>query len=155
MQAFNCSSVASPRTIASSSLASSLASVEAAARSRSPGPGRDIAITAAVPTTEASHQPASRSGTIEIVPGDAAGSTYGSSAAVTPAAALGPRMPPKNTANVTGTVTIAASATDELTAVPIAINTEPTTASPVCAISLSRRVPAKLARTSVANEPNA
>ena len=64
-------------------------------------------------------------------------------------------MPPKNTANVTGTVTIAASATDEFTAVPIAISTVPTTANPVCAISLSRRVPPKFASTSVANEPKA
>ena len=90
-----------------------------------------------------------------IVPGDAAGSTYTRRPPGTPAAAFGPVTPAKNTANVTGTVTTAASAVEELTAVPIVSSALPATASARCAISLSRRVPAKLTRTSVANEPNA
>ncbi len=45
---------------------------------------------------------------------------------VTPAAALGPATPAKNTVKVTGTVTIAASAVEELTAVPIISSTLPT-----------------------------
>ena len=90
-----------------------------------------------------------------IVPGEAAGSTYASSAAVTPEAALGPATPAKNTANVTGTVTIAARAIDELTAVPMMMRTLPASASPPWAISLSRRVPPKFASTSVANPPKA
>ena len=43
-----------------------------------------------------------------IVPADAAGRTHASSAPVTPDAAFGPVTPAKNTAKVTGTVTITA-----------------------------------------------
>jgi len=90
-----------------------------------------------------------------IAPGEAAGRTYASSAAVTPEAAFGPAMPAKNTANVTGRVTTAATAVDDVTAVPIVSRTLPATASATWARSLSRRVPAKAAITSVANPPNA
>ena len=48
----------------------------------------------------------------------------------TPAAAFGPSHAPKKTAKTTGTVTSAASAGGELAAVPIAISTLPTIASP-------------------------
>ncbi len=64
-----------PLSIASISSASVPASLSAAARSGLPGLDGDMASTAAVPATEASHQPASRSGTMLIVPGEAAGST--------------------------------------------------------------------------------
>jgi hypothetical protein len=80
---------------------------------------------------------------------------YASSAAVAPVAALGPAIPPKNTANVTGTVTNAASTVVELTAVPIVSSALPATASAVWASSLSRRVPPNAASTRVANPPNA
>jgi hypothetical protein len=39
--------------------------------------------------------------------------------------------------------------------VPIVSSTDPATASPACAISLSRQPPPNVASTSVANEPNA
>src|SRR5271154_429747 len=63
-------------------------------------------------------------------------------------------MPAKNTANVTGTVTIAASTVDELTSVPIVNSTVPASARARCASSLSRHVPANDASTSVAKLPN-
>jgi len=47
----------------------------AAARSRSPCDRGDSSSTAAVPATDASHQPASRDGMSPIVPGEATGST--------------------------------------------------------------------------------
>jgi hypothetical protein len=74
---------------------------------------------------------------------------------VTPEAAPGPRTPAKNTTKVTGTVTTAASAVEPFMAVPMLSSTLPAIASAVWAISLSRRVPPKLARTSVANPPKA
>ena len=64
-------------------------------------------------------------------------------------------MPAKKTANATGTVASAATAVDGLTTVPIAISSVPASASLVCAISLSRRVPANVVNTSVENPPNA
>jgi hypothetical protein len=66
---------ASPRSIASSSDTSSDASFVAARLSLSPGLGGDSSSTAAVPTTDASNQPARRSGIMLTVPGEAAGST--------------------------------------------------------------------------------
>ena len=72
-----------------------------------------------------------------------------------PEAAFGPVTPAKKTANVTGTVTIAASTTEELTAVPMLSSTLPATARAPCATSLSRRLPANDASTSVAKPPKA
>ena len=66
---------ASPRPAASRWLASAVARAAAAARSRSPCDRGDSSSTAAVPATDASHQPASRDGTSPIVPGEATGST--------------------------------------------------------------------------------
>ncbi len=74
---------------------------------------------------------------------------------MTPAAAVAPNTPAKNTAKATGTVTSAAITTDPLTAVPITISGVAISASIVWAISFSRRVPGKLTKTSVASEPNA
>src|SRR5262249_40397208 len=90
-----------------------------------------------------------------VAAGVAAGSTHASSAPLTPAAAFGPDTPAKNTANVTGTVTIAASAVVELTAVAMAISALPPTASSACAASLSRHDPANVTTTSVAKPPKA
>ena len=90
-----------------------------------------------------------------IVPADAAGRTHASSAPVAPDAAFGPVTPAKNTAKVTGTVTIAASTVEELTIVAIVSSTLPVRASARCARSLSRHVPANDASTSVAKLPNA
>ena len=64
----------SPLTEASRRAASSRADPAAAARSRSPGDGVESRSTAAVAATEASHQPASRSGIMLTVPGVATGS---------------------------------------------------------------------------------
>src|SRR5262249_12758647 len=97
----------------------------------------------------------SLSGTMLIVPGDAAGSTYASSAAVAPEAAFGPATPEKNTVSTPGMGTSAASRVEELTAVPIVSSTLPARARIVWATSLSRRAPLKLASTSVANPPKA
>ena len=69
------SAVEVPRTEASRCAASAWADRAAAARSRSPGDGAGISSTTAVETTEASHQPASRSGIMPTVPGVATGST--------------------------------------------------------------------------------
>ena len=110
--------------------ASACATLAAAGLRRSLGTGGESTITAAVPATEASHQPPMRSGIMLTVPAEAAGSTYASRAPLTPAAALGPATPPKKTAKATGTVTSAASTGGELAAVPIAISTLPTIASP-------------------------
>ena len=66
--------VAVPFTDASSWTASARADPTAAARSRSPGDGGESRSTAAVATTETSHQPASRSGIMLTVPGVATGS---------------------------------------------------------------------------------
>ena len=68
---------------------------------------------------------------------------------------MGPAIPAKNTQNVTGTVTNAASAVEWATAVPIVSNMLPATASATCAASFSRRLPANEASTSVANPPKA
>ncbi len=67
--------VAVPRTDTSRWAASARADPAAAARSRSPGDGGENSSTAAVQMTEASHQPASRSGIMLMVPGVATGST--------------------------------------------------------------------------------
>ena len=68
-------SFASPFSAASISCASAPAIRETAARSASPSGRGDSNRTAAVPATDASHQPARRSGIIATVPGEAAGST--------------------------------------------------------------------------------
>ena len=76
MAASRSAGVASPRSTAWRWLASAFAEAAAAARSRSPGDRGDSSSTAAVPTTDASHQPASRDGMSAIVPwGVATGST--------------------------------------------------------------------------------
>src|SRR5215510_2838801 len=75
-------------------------------------------------------------------------------AAVEPDAAFGPAIPAKKIANVTGTVTSAASQVVPLTNVPMISTRLPATARPACATSLSFLVPPKLAMTSVANPPN-
>ena len=67
--------MAVPRTAASRWAASVRAVRAAAVRSRSPGDGAGMASTTAVETTEASHQPASRSGIVPTPPGVATGST--------------------------------------------------------------------------------
>ena len=75
-------------------------------------------------------------------------------AAVEPEAAFGPPIPAKKIANVTGMVTMAASQVVPLTRVPMISTRLPATASPRCAVSLSRLVPLKPAITRVANPPN-
>src|SRR6516225_9524687 len=75
-------------------------------------------------------------------------------AAVEPDTAFGPAIPAKKIANVTGTVTSAASQVVPLTSVPMISTRLPATARPVCATSLSFLVPLKPAMTSVANPPN-
>ena len=150
-----CMLVTWPREPFSMLAASSRARAAADARSRSPADGVDSSSTAAVPAADASHQPASRSGIVAAPPADATGRTYASSAAVTPDAAFGPITPAKKTANATGIVTRAASHADLLARVPMMSRTLPATARPMCATSLSLRVPPKLASTSVANPPNA
>ena len=67
---------------------------------------------------------------------------------------MGPITPAKKMANATGMVTSAASQVLPLTRVPIISARLPVTARPRCAVSLSRRVPPKLAKISVANPPN-
>src|SRR5579871_1441343 len=74
-------------------------------------------------------------------------------AAVEPDAAFGPPIPAKKIANVTGTVTTAASQVVPLTSVPMISAMLPATASPACATSLSRRVPPNPAMISVAKPP--
>ena len=74
---------------------------------------------------------------------------------MTPDAAFGPATPAKKIANATGMVTIAASHAVAWTAVPMVSTTLPTTASPRCAMALSRLVPPNEARTSVAKLPKA
>ena len=106
-----------------------------------------------MPVTDASHQPARRSGKVPIAAGEAAESTYASSAGVAPAATRGPITPAKTTRKVVTNVTAAASATEELTAVPTVTSTVPAAASDACATSRSRRPPPKLAITSVATPP--
>src|SRR6185437_2413165 len=75
-------------------------------------------------------------------------------AAVAPEAAFGPPIPAKKIANVTGTVTSAASQVVPLARVPMISTTLPAMASPRCAANLSRLVPPNPAMTSVANPPN-
>ena len=75
-------------------------------------------------------------------------------AAVVPEAGFGPPIPAKKIANVTGTVTTAASQVVPLTSVPMISATLPTRASPTCPASLSRLLPPKPAIISVANPPN-
>ena len=67
--------VASSRAAAARWSASAAAQAVAAARSRSPGVFGDSSSTAAVLTTAASHQPASRDGMVPIALGVATGST--------------------------------------------------------------------------------
>ena len=67
---------------------------------------------------------------------------------------MGPATPAKKMPNATGMVTIAASQAVPETAVPIVSTTLPTTASPACAISLSRLVPPNDASTRLAKPPN-
>ena len=74
-QAWVSAAVAVPRAEASRCPPSVRAERAAASRSRSPGDGAGISRTTAVETTAASHQPASRSGIMLIVPGVATGST--------------------------------------------------------------------------------
>src|SRR6516165_6911241 len=75
-------------------------------------------------------------------------------AAVEPDTAFGPAIPAKKIANVTGTVTSAASQVVPLTSVPMISTTLPATARQRCATNLSFLVPPKFAITSVANPPN-
>ena len=63
-------------------------------------------------------------------PAEATGSTYPSSAPVTPPAAFGPITPAKKMANATGIVTSAASQVIPLTAVPMISARLPATARP-------------------------
>ena len=74
-------------------------------------------------------------------------------AAMVPDAGFGPTIPPKKIANVTGTVTSAASQVVPLTSVPMISARLPTMASSVCANSLSVLVPLNPAMTSVAIPP--
>ncbi len=74
--------------------------------------------------------------------------------AVVPAAAFGPPIPANKIANAVGTVTTAASQVVPLTSVPMISARLPATASPAWAMSLSRLLPPKLAKSSVANPPN-
>ena len=73
--AARCSSPAVPLSAASSWSARAAATFEAARRSASSSSRGESTSTAAVPATEASHHPASRSGTMAIVPNEAAGRT--------------------------------------------------------------------------------
>src|SRR5262249_16742493 len=100
-----------------------------------------------------SHQPASRAGIALAVPDDATGSTYASRAAVEAEAALGPAMPAKKMANVTGIVTTAASQVLPLTSVPVTSAMLPATARPRWAIALVLRSPPKEAKTSAPKLP--
>ena len=147
--------MAVPSATAPSVVASARAEPAAAARSRSPGDGGESASTATVATAEASHQPASRSGSMLTVPGVTTDSTNGNSAAMTPDAALGPATPAKNMPNVTGIVTRTASQSSSLTAVPMIRPMLPVSASPRCAMALSRLLPPNEATTRFANPPNA
>ena len=124
-----------------------------AAWSRSEAGRGDSSKTAAVPATEAIHQPASRSGIIEAVPADTAGSTNARSAPIAPDAAFGSSAPAKRTTKVTGKVTRDARRTEEDTRVPITTRAVPVSARPRWATALSRRVPPKLDMTRVANPP--
>ena len=106
-----------------------------------------------MPATEAIHQPASRSGIIEAVPAEVAGSTNARSAPIAPDAAFGSIAPAKRITKVTGTATSEATRTEEDTRVPITTRAVPVSARPRCATALSRRVPPKLDMTKVANPP--
>ena len=74
---------------------------------------------------------------------------------MTPEAALGPATPAKKIPNVTGIVTRTASQVIPPTAVPMMSPMLPITASPRCAMTLSRLVPPNEAMTRLANPPNA
>ena len=89
------------------------------------------------------------------MPGVATDSTKGSSAALTPEAALGPDTPAKKIPNATGIVTRTASQVIPLTAVPMISAMLPVTASPRCAMILSRLLPPNAAKIRLANPPNA
>ena len=90
-----------------------------------------------------------------IVPGVATDSTKGSSAAVTPEAALGPATPAKKMPNATGIVTRTARPVIPLTAVPMISPRLPISASTRCAMILSRLLPPNEATIRFANPPNA
>jgi hypothetical protein len=68
---------------------------------------------------------------------------------------LGPATPAKKIPNATGMVTRTASHLTGLTAVPMISPMLPVTASPRCAMSLSRLVPPNAAKIRLANPPNA
>jgi len=74
---------------------------------------------------------------------------------MTPEAALGPVTPAKKMPNVTGIVTSTASQSIPLTAVPMISPTLPVSASPRCAMALSRLLPPNEATTRLAKPPNA
>ncbi len=71
--ASRCASVTVPPIAASRYAASAVAVRAARARSRSPGGRGDSSSTAAVPATEASHQPASREPIVLAAAGEATG----------------------------------------------------------------------------------
>ncbi|MDQ2813518.1 MAG: hypothetical protein M3Z75_17015 [Actinomycetota bacterium] len=68
---------------------------------------------------------------------------------------MGPATPAKKIPNATGTVTSTASHSIWLTAVPMISPMLPVTASPRCAMSLSRLVPPNAAKIRLAKLPNA
>ncbi len=70
-----------------------------------------------------------------------------------PVATLGPTIPTNKTQNATSTVAMAATATWELTEVPMTISTLPATANPAWAIALSTRLPPNAANSNVAKLP--
>ncbi len=74
---------------------------------------------------------------------------------MTPEAALGPATPAKKMPNVTGIVTRTASHSIPLTAVPMIRPMLPVSASPRCAMALSRLLPPNEATTRLAKPPNA
>ena len=74
---------------------------------------------------------------------------------MTPEAALGLATPAKKIPNATGTVTTTASHLTGLTAVPMISPMLPVTASPRCAMTLSRLLAPNEATTRWAKPPNA
>ena len=129
--------VAVPCTAASRWAASARAEAAAAARSRSPGDGGESSRTAAVERDRG--QPPARQPVRDHARRARRrrpAARKGSSAAVTPEAALGPATPAKKMPNATGIVTRTASQVIPLTAVPMISPMLPTTASPRCAIDL-------------------
>src|SRR6516225_4730009 len=74
-------------------------------------------------------------------------------AAVEPDTAFGPATPAKKIANVTGTVTSAASQVVPLTSVPMISTTLPATARQRCATNLSFLVPPNVANSAICGSP--